>query len=35
MGDPELLKSLAAQAKPADVEAGDGAAGADPAKADK
>jgi hypothetical protein len=34
MGDPELLKSLAAQAPPADASADAGAA-ADPAKADK
>jgi type VI secretion system protein ImpB len=34
MGDPELLKSLAAQAKPADADGADAAA-ADPAKADK
>jgi type VI secretion system protein ImpB len=34
MGDPELLKSLAAQARPADAEGAEGAA-ADAAKADK
>ena len=36
MGDPELLKSLAAQAKPAEPDGGDtGAAAAKPAKGDK